>query len=280
MSSTSSTARHGEGVVPPDRVTLKEVRASINNKVPTHIPVKWFGRPVSNLLTPAFYNSGWTANAVTTFRAYIGLVAVATLLGPAPWWPIIGAVGYYICFILDCVDGNLARLRNEVSYWGKFIDGLSDSIFMLLAPFTAGVGIWLNGGPAEFMILGGAIAFVSSTTQMIRSRLSFFREWMTGLTGPIDDGTTARLEAPRRLSKFSATVLVNGTFVVPLLLCIPGNGAILFLLALVAIQFLPDMLWIYASLKEGRIMLQRSRRSVHAAVPEPETNGSKPPKWK
>ena len=270
MTSTSSSAKRGDGSILPDRVTLEDVRASINTKVPTHIPVTWFGRPISNLITPAFYNSGCTANGVTTFRAYIGFAAVAALLGPAPLWPIIGAIGFYICFILDCVDGNLARLRNEVSYWGKFIDGLSDSVFMLLAPFTAGVGIWLNGGPAEFMLLGGAIAFISSTTQMIRSRLSFFREWMTGLSGPIDDATNTRLEAPRRLSKISATILVNGTFVAPLLLCIPGNGPILFILALIGIQLLPDLLWIFASMKEGHIMLQRSRRSVHAAIPVQE----------
>src|SRR3989304_7317394 len=40
--------------------------------------------------------------------------------------PALGAVAYQVCFLMDCVDGKWARLRNAVSERGAFWDGFTN----------------------------------------------------------------------------------------------------------------------------------------------------------
>ncbi len=266
MSDNTTKAPHLNTGKAPRRVTVADVRASFNHKVKSHLSVRWFGRPISHRVTPAFYNAGWSANGVTYLRIVIATAGLGALLAPPPVWPAIAATVYYICFVLDCVDGNIARLRNTVTYWGKYLDGLADSVFVLGAPVAAGVGIWLHGGDGIFM-LGGALASIASlASQMARSRLSFVREWMTNQSGPISDATLSRAARPRRLQWLAAAVYVNGRFFAPLLLLVPGNGPALYVMAMLATQLAPEIVWLAATLAEGRILLDRPRRSIHSPV--------------
>jgi len=253
------------------RIGLDEVRASLDPSVKAHYSVAWFGRPIGNLLTPFCYNIGWTANGVTIFRMYLAVVITACLAFPGWETAVVGAVGFYVCFILDCVDGNLARLQTSVTYWGKFIDGLADFIFVQGAPLAAGIGQWAITGDVYWIVIGSAISIMTVTSQMVRARLSFFREWMVSLTGPITDDVNKELEAPRRIQSMMAVVFVNGTFLGPLLLFVPDYGRQLFLLAGLATVFLVEFIWLCATMRESRILLNRQRRSRHSP-PEAAAN--------
>ena len=137
-----------------DRISVAVVRASFNHSVKNHFSVTWFGRPIANVITSQFYNSGWTANGVTQFRIWLAGLATALLVVPVPGVIFGAPVLFFLCFVLDCVDGNLARLTGDVTYWGKFIDGLADFVFVLGGPLAAGVGIWLDGGSEVWMLVG------------------------------------------------------------------------------------------------------------------------------
>ena len=128
-------------VVPPDRVTIADVRSSFNPKggkdpwVLGHV-----FRPLAALVTPPFYNAGLSGNAVTALRALAAIAAIVGLaLGDPRWLPIVVVLAY-VGFVLDCVDGNVVRLSNTASYYGKFADGLADGVFVFLAPFAPGLG--------------------------------------------------------------------------------------------------------------------------------------------
>ena len=250
------------------RITITAVRASLSKNVRNHISVTWFGRPIANIITPLFYNLGWTANGVTLFRVWLAALALVCLVVPLNGVIYAAPALFYLCFILDCVDGNIARLTEDVTYWGKFIDGLADFVFVLGGPIAAGVGIWLSGGPAYWMLIGSLITLTSVTSQMMRSRLSFMREWMTAQSGPILQATESRLAAARRIQDAVAMVYVNGTFLCPLLLFLPGDGPWLYLCGLFGMQLLPELVWISCTLLEGRIMLDRPRRSIHSPTPD------------
>jgi len=248
-----------------DKVTVTDVRRSFNRKVANHVTVTWFGRPLANLLTPAFYNTGWSANQVTLLRIGVAALGVGLLLGPVAWFPYVAAFSFYAAFVLDCVDGNIARLRGTVTYWGKFLDGLADFVFVLGAPIAAGIGLWLAGDAVVWMLAGALITVTSLTSQMVRSRLSFMREWMTSQTGQLTQDDLARIAKPRRLQAIAAAVYVNGTFFAPLLLCVPGDGPWLFVLALLPLQLGSELVWLTGTMIEARRMLARPRESIHAA---------------
>lgn len=259
----TSTAKPGQPSAPA-RVTVKDTRESINRDFHEHFTVAWFGRPLANYLTPPIYNAGWSANQVTVIRMLVAGVGLVLLLLPGPLGPMLAAVVFYLCFVLDCVDGNIARLGGSVSYLGKFLDGLADFVFVLGAPLAAGTGAWLHHGDARVMLAGAVICITSLTSQMVRSRLSFMREWMVQQSGPIETGVMQRLEAPRRIQTWAAAIYVNGSFFAPLVLFLPDQSRHWYVIALVPTQLLPELVWLVATLREARIMLQRPRTSIRS----------------
>ncbi|MDO5044494.1 MAG: CDP-diacylglycerol--glycerol-3-phosphate 3-phosphatidyltransferase [Coriobacteriia bacterium] len=87
----------------------------------------------------------WTvANIVTMVR--IAFIPVFMVLLLAPWeklafvssWaadykPLVAALVFSILSATDWVDGYLARSRNEVTTFGKFIDPIADKILVMAA---------------------------------------------------------------------------------------------------------------------------------------------------
>ena len=249
------------------RITVADVRASFNREIKNHFTVTWFGRPLANLMTPPFFNTGWSADGVSYLRIVIAMVGVGLLLSASPVLHVAAAVIFYLCFVLDCVDGNLARLRGTVTYWGKFLDGLSDFVFVLGAPIAAGVGLWLYAARADLLLVGALVTATSLASQMVRSRLSFTREWMTANSGPLNDATVARAGRSRAVQRVVSAIYVNGTFFAPVLLLFPQAGPVWYVWCLVVAQLVPEVIWLMATIAEARVILDRSRRSIHAAPP-------------
>lgn len=84
------------------------------------------------------------ANRVTLARIVLIPVFLVVLLGSPPrwlavpgWWllaqPWIAALIFITLAATDAVDGYLARTRNEVTTFGKFIDPLADKLLVTAA---------------------------------------------------------------------------------------------------------------------------------------------------
>lgn len=87
----------------------------------------------------------WTsANIVTMIRILLVPVFVAALLSPWPSWiddsgsldyikPWVALVIFVVLSLTDSVDGYLARKKNEITNFGKFMDPLADKILVFAA---------------------------------------------------------------------------------------------------------------------------------------------------
>ncbi len=252
------------------RITAANVRASWDAKVPDAFVMAWFQRPVADYFTAPFYNAHWTANGVTVLRTVILALAVIGLAAGNPIVNIFVVLAFYINFILDVVDGNLARLDDDASYWGKFADGLSDYIYTLFAPLCAGIGYYVLTGNHGALLLGVAMASLSALTHITRSRLSFFRDWMIYESGPLtaaeESARAPYMKIERMLSHISVTLPV----VAPILLLLPG-GQLYFLLAIVCIQGPSDFVWFFVILAQGYSILRRKRESIRAVKSQSRT---------
>ena len=264
---SENRANEGNACVNSPEVTVADVRASFNRKIKNHFTVTWFGRPLANLMTPPFFNAGWSADGVSYLRIVMAAGGIGLLLSASAALHAAAAVIFYLCFVLDCVDGNLARLRGTVSYWGKFLDGLSDFVFVLGAPIAAGVGLWLYAARADLLLVGALVTVTSLASQMVRSRLSFTREWMTASSGPLNDATVVRADRSRAVQGVVSAIYVNGTFFAPVLLLIPQTGPVWYVWCLVVVQLVPEVIWLMATIAEARVILDRPRRSIHSAPP-------------
>ncbi len=102
-----------------------------------------------------------TANQITFLSLVMGVLAAGFYFSQAANALIWGAGFLYLKIYLDNVDGNLARLRGEVSRLGRFFDSLTD--FTVTSLVYAGIATHLvrETGDSAFWVLGG-IALLSA----------------------------------------------------------------------------------------------------------------------
>lgn len=110
-------------------------------------------RPLSFLVTPVFLLAGWSADAVTGlgFGIAVAMPTIAMAQGPeaAPW---ISAL-VFGNLVLDCVDGNVARVTRRSSRIGGMLDGQASLLFW--AGFFAAVGAMAEDGSGGSLALHG-----------------------------------------------------------------------------------------------------------------------------
>lgn len=92
----------------------------------------WFNRPQASLLVGFFYNyTSLSANQVTMLAILFGVGAGVLFAVGTHLTLFIGALVYQLSLVLDCADGQLARLKGTSSEFGRILDGISDYIVSL-----------------------------------------------------------------------------------------------------------------------------------------------------
>lgn len=103
-------------------------------------------RPLSFYLTPFFVNRGIGANTVTGIGLVVLIVALTAVLA-APVESgllIVGAVLVNVWYLLDFVDGNVARYTDSDSTFGAFFDWYVGIIYHAGLPLCIGVSVYLS----------------------------------------------------------------------------------------------------------------------------------------
>lgn len=248
------------------RIGMAEVRASFHAPKPEPVSLAYFARPLANLMTPAFYNLGLSADQVIVIRLVIGLAALLLFALGNVWTIVAGLIAYSLAYILDCVDGNLSRLDDAGNYWGKFIDGFVDDVVLFAAPFAIGIGLWAADGGGVALVIGGVISIVALLTGMARHRFSFVREWMVARTEPLSDSDTARISHFERIGDRPVRLIMNLYCFAPWLILLPEGGSIYLGVMLVA-GTVANLIWLATIVGQANAVLRRPRQAVHAGQP-------------
>jgi phosphatidylserine synthase len=106
-------------------------------------------KPIVTRIAPAFHKIGLTPNMVTTIRLILGLISIFLIIilmkfsknGISGLSILIAFAIFILLFLfymLDDLDGYLARKYNQISTFGKYYDGSVDIglIILLLIVFT------------------------------------------------------------------------------------------------------------------------------------------------
>ncbi|HMD37002.1 MAG TPA: CDP-alcohol phosphatidyltransferase family protein [Vicinamibacterales bacterium] len=125
-------------------------------------------RPLARPIARALMPTSITPNAVTIAGGALGVSAGAALWfsGDAPWLRLAAAGLLFGSVVFDCVDGQLARLRNQASRAGVILDGLVD-IAVGVATIGAAAHVLSREYPAWSMWALCAAAMVSSEAQCL-----------------------------------------------------------------------------------------------------------------
>lgn len=100
-------------------------KLTVENKF---IDVSDYGRPIANIIAEQLKNSKVTAIHLTLMFGVSGLMAIYCMITEYYW-----AAGFFLILksILDAADGQLARVKNQPSFTGRYLDSIFDSILNL-----------------------------------------------------------------------------------------------------------------------------------------------------
>ena len=100
----------------------------------------WVHRPPAYVLARALLPTSVSPNLVTVGSIVLGVSAGAAIFAPFPGHlPVAGAL-IFASAVLDCCDGQLARLRKSSSAFGRMLDGVAD---LVVSTVVVGGGAWL-----------------------------------------------------------------------------------------------------------------------------------------
>ena len=121
--------------------SFKEIKNSLTQKKNkrSSIWVQLWVRKFSFLITYFFINTGWTANMVSVLSWIVIFFASVLLCFNNFWCLLIGVILTNFWLVLDCVDGNIARVKKQKSFMGDFFDAIAG-----YGPFsftTIGIGV-------------------------------------------------------------------------------------------------------------------------------------------
>jgi hypothetical protein len=124
---------------------IEEYRSSLKSIDVEEILDLTIYRPLSFLLVKLIYRTNLTPNQLSVIAMFLGILAGIFYGLGTHQFIVFAAASFFMCNVLDCADGQLARLKKNGTRVGRIIDGLIDYVTSL-ATFI-GIGIALNNNP-------------------------------------------------------------------------------------------------------------------------------------
>src|SRR6185295_15954890 len=114
---------------------------------------RFVARPLAAVLLVPLQRTSVTPNQITlgTLLVFAGAIAVMALV---PTWTglLIGVGILEFAYVLDCVDGQLARLKGTSSPVGAHLDFLMDELKAFLLVGAVGVRLWRTDQRVEWLL--------------------------------------------------------------------------------------------------------------------------------
>jgi phosphatidylglycerophosphate synthase len=169
----------------PDAPGVEAVRRSYPaekrwEELSGELPALLLFRPLSFLVTPLFLRAGFSPAAVTWLGAALSLamLAVAWRGGSLAWLGVF-ALGFAVQ-LLDCVDGNVARVLGQTSDRGRLLDLLMGTLYGILLLASLGLLVEDAGtGPlaGAGLEIGLALALLVCVNRLTRNYAQLHFGW-------------------------------------------------------------------------------------------------------
>lgn len=189
--------------------SLKTLKGGLDGFVDRYV-----NRRLSGGFTKLFIALGFSPNTITVVSMLIGLAGAACFAHGTFEWGIIGALLFQLSVIIDCCDGEVARLTFSESPFGQELDIIADNIvhmavFAGIAWGSYSQGVW---GHSQLPLILGTIAVVANGCSLwlinrVRSLKTKPLQWRSLSVGQRD-----RLE-------FILTNVANRDFSILVLVC-------------------------------------------------------------
>jgi len=120
---------------------IEEYRRSLKMPKAEELLDLLFYRPIAFLFVKAIYRFPITPNQVTVLSMLAGIAAGWNFSIGTRTALVWGALWYVAANILDCSDGQLARLQQSGTLLGRVIDGVADYVSSVAVFLGVGIGL-------------------------------------------------------------------------------------------------------------------------------------------
>ncbi|MGM0353511.1 CDP-alcohol phosphatidyltransferase family protein [Streptomyces sp. ECR3] len=143
-----------------------------------------------------------TPNQITWGALLLGLVAAGCFWQGDWQWLIIGAVVYHVSFILDCMDGKVARLTGQGSVFGAWLDYIFDRVRVMACAVALMAGQYHRTDDTLYIWLAAVVIFLDglrylNSLEIFKTRHSMRKQ------------IKARLRAARRAENASQVAFME-----------------------------------------------------------------------
>lgn len=143
------------------RPSLAELRARCLKPQPERLG-NWFARrivrPLALRITWLILPSGCSPHAVTLAAFAAALLGTALLAQGSAASLALAAIAWHAWYLLDHVDGQVARWRGTATLDGTQLDYLMHHVVHLLLPTGIGWGLFVRAGDPQWLLLSGGWA--------------------------------------------------------------------------------------------------------------------------
>ncbi|GGT24123.1 CDP-alcohol phosphatidyltransferase family protein [Nonomuraea spiralis] len=116
----------------------------------------YFVDPVAcRVALPVANRTRMTPNGLTVFSLVLGMVSATCF---ALDHLVAGALMFYLSFMVDCVDGKIARLKGTGTPFGLWLDYVGDRVRVVLCAGGLAYGQYILTEDVRYVLLGASVA--------------------------------------------------------------------------------------------------------------------------
>lgn len=160
------------------KYSYKDITSSLTKKKNSRssLWVQLWVRKASFPVTYLFINTGWTANMVSVLSWFVIFGAAVLLCINNFWCMLAGVLLTNFWLVLDCVDGNVARIKKIKTFMGDFYDAVAGYGPFSFTTVALGVAAYHTSWivPAEYrmwlILLGGFGALTNLYMRLVHQK--------------------------------------------------------------------------------------------------------------
>jgi len=133
---------------------------------------------LSYLVTPLFLIFKVRPNTVTFINLIIAVTSLSLIMSINPFFFVLGLIFYFVFRILDFCDGNIARLTNQASFYGRFLDAILDIFYESFLILSIGYYCFKYFDSETLFFLGIFSSILSIYSTCMHDKYSSLVRWM------------------------------------------------------------------------------------------------------
>ena len=119
-----------------------------------------------------------TPNKLTVIATVLGLGAAACFAMQTRWWLSAGALLFHLSFVVDCMDGKIARLTGTGSVFGAWFDFAFDRLRVFVCALALFGGQYFATGRVVYLWLLTVVVFLDLFRYLNGAQMAMVRTGM------------------------------------------------------------------------------------------------------